>query len=236
MSARTAPFSRLGDLPTTLPVFPLTGVLLLPRGRLPLNIFEPRYLAMVEDALASRDRLIGMIQPREPGREGMTRADGTIPPPAPLYGTGCAGRIVGFQETEDGRYLLTLQGVCRFDVGEELATTRGYRRVVPDFARWQGDLVPEASGATVGAFDRDRLLRALRAYFAARDITTDWNAIADTPDERLITTLAMLCPFAPQEQQALLEYPTTTERGRAMIALIEMGMAGPGPGEKSAKH
>lgn len=233
MSGRSGTFSRVGDLPQTLPVFPLTGVLLLPRGKLPLNIFEPRYLAMIEDALASRDRLIGMVQPREPGSEGMTRG-AAVPPPPTLYQTGCAGRITSFSETEDGRYLITLNGICRFDLGEELPTTRGYRRVVPNFTRWQDDLSAETSGATVGAFDRDRLVRGLRAYFLARSITVDWNAITETPDERLVTTLAMLCPFAPQEKQALLEYPTTAERGRGMIALIEMGLAG--PGGESVRH
>ena len=233
MSGRSSIFSRIGDLPQTLPVFPLTGVLLLPRGKLPLNIFEPRYLAMVEDALASRDRLIGMIQPREPGGEGMTRG-GVTPPPAALYQTGCAGRVTSFSETEDGRCLLTLTGICRFDLGEELATLRGYRRVVPDFTRWQNDLAAETSGATVGAFDRDRLVRGLRAYLAARSITVEWNAITETPDERLITTLAMLCPFAPQEKQALLEYPTTAERARGITALIEM--AATGADEPAARH
>jgi len=233
VSGRSGTFSRIGDLPQTLPVFPLTGVLLLPRGKLPLNIFEPRYLAMIEDTLASRDRLIGMVQPREPGSEGMTRG-GVVPPAPALYQTGCAGRITSFSETEDGRYLITLSGICRFDLGEELATPRGYRRIVPSFARWQDDLAAETAGATVGAFDRDRLVRSLRAYFTARSITVDWNAITETPDERLVTTLAMLCPFAPQEKQALLEYPTTAERGRAMIAIIEMGMAG--PGGESVRH
>ncbi len=233
MSGRTGTFSRIGDLPQTLPVFPLTGVLLLPRGKLPLNIFQPRYLAMVEDALASRDRLIGMVQPREPGSEGMTRGS-AVPPPPPLYQTGCAGRITSFSETEDGRFLISLNGICRFDLGEELPTPRGYRRVVPDFKRWQDDLGSEAVGATVGAFDRDRLVRGLRAYFAARSITVDWNAITETPDERLVTTLAMLCPFAPQEKQALLEYPTTAERARGMTALIEMAVTG--TDETTARH
>jgi uncharacterized protein len=233
VSGRTGIFIRVGDLPQTLPVFPLTGVLLLPRGKLPLNIFEPRYLAMIEDALASRDRLIGMIQPREPGTEGMTRG-GAVPPPPPLYTTGCAGRISSFSETDDGRFLITLAGICRFDIEEELPTPRGYRRVVPNYTRWQDDLTPEAAGATVGAFDRDRLVRGLRAYFAARNIAVDWNAITETPDERLVTTLAMLCPFAPQEKQALLEHPTTAERARGMTALIEMAVAG--TGEETVKH
>jgi Lon protease-like protein len=226
-------FARIEDLPKTIPVFPLTGALLLPGGNLPLNIFEPRYLAMIEDALGTRDRLIGMIQPREPGSEGMTRG-GVTPPAPPLYATGCAGRLTSFREADDGRYLITLDGVCRFDIGEELATPRGYRRVVPDFQRWRSDLAPEPSGATVGAFDRDRLARGLRAYFAARSISTDWDAIAETPDERLVTTLAMLCPFSPQEKQALLECATTAERARAMIALLEMTLAG--RSDDTAKH
>ncbi len=233
MSAQSGQFAKLGDLPKTIPVFPLTGVLLLPRGKLPLNIFEPRYLAMIDDILATRDRLIGMIQPRAPRSEGLTRG-GVVPPPPPLYATGCAGRLVSFSETDDGRYLISLQGICRFDVGDELSTPRGYRRVTPDFARWQDDLQADGASTTVGAFDRDRLLRGLRAYFAARNISTDWDAVAETPDERLITTLAMLCPFAPPEQQALLEYKTTAERAKAMIALIEMSAAGP-DGE-AARH
>ena len=233
MSGRAGPFTRIGDLPQTLPVFPLTGALLLPRGKLPLNIFEPRYLAMIEDALASRDRLIGMIQPREPGAEGMTRG-GIVPAPPALYQTGCAGRISSFSETDDGRYLISLTGICRFDLGEELTTPRGYRRIVPDYARWADDLASDATGTTVGAFDRDRLVRGLRAYFTARNIAVDWNAITETPDERLVTTLAMLCPFAPQEKQALLEYPTTVERARGMTTLIEMAVAG--TGDETAKH
>ncbi len=231
MSGRAGWISRIEDLPETIPVFPLTGVLLLPQGRLPLNIFEPRYLAMIEDALATRDRLIGMVQPREPDTEGMTRG-GIVPPSPPLYTTGCAGRITSFTETDDGRYLITLIGACRFEIGEEIPTTRGYRRVVPDFARWRADL----SGADTSAarVDRDRLLRPLRAYFAAHNIAADWSAIAETPDDRLVAMIAMACPFAPQEKQALLECPTLAERARAMTALIEMAMVG--PGGESAKH
>ena len=211
----------LADLPSTIPIFPLPGVLLLPRGTLPLNIFEPRYLAMTEDALATPDRLIGMIQPTEPEREDK--------PPA-VYSVGCAGRIASFSETDDGRYLITLSGVCRFTVFEEIATMRGYRRVVPDFARWQGDLA-EAPRVTI---ERDRLLAALKAYFARNGMSADWSAINDSPDDRLVTTLSMFCPFEPQEKQALLECETLAERSATLIALLEMGTAG-STGE-GAKH
>lgn len=232
MSGSTGAIPRLADLPQTLPIFPLTGVLLLPGGRLPLNVFEPRYIALVDDALAARDRLIGMIQPREPGSEGMTRG-GIVPPPAPVYPTGCAGRISSFSETGDGRYLLTLTGVCRFTVVEEIASTRGYRRIVPDFAPWQADL--EAPSQSRGVIDRDRLIRPLRAYFAATKVTTDWDVVAQTPDDRLVTTLAMNCPFAPQEKQALLECRTLRELADAVTALVEMA-ATAAPGGQAAKH
>jgi Lon protease-like protein len=211
----------LADLPSTIPVFPLTGVLLLPRGSLPLNIFEPRYLAMTEDTLATPDRLIGMIQPTEPERPDK--------PPA-LFSVGGAGRIASFSETDDGRYLITLSGVCRFTVAEEVATMRGYRRVVTDFARWQGDL--EEPPKTL--IERERMLAALKAYFTRSGMTADWNAINDTPDDRLVTTLAMFCPFEPQEKQALLECATLPERSATLIALLEMGTAG-SAGE-GAKH
>jgi uncharacterized protein len=223
MTAHTGRSLRLDELPKTIPLFPLTGALLLPGGRLPLNIFEPRYLAMIEDALAARDRIIGMIQPREPGAEGMTR-ESVVPPP-PLYPTGCAGRIASFSETEDGRYLIELTGVCRFDLGDELPTLRGYRRAAANFERWQSDLTPEAGKNNV--VDRERLLRELKAYFTSRNISADWNAITETPDDRLITTLAMACPFAPQEKQALLECATLSERAQTMMTLLEMAAAGP---------
>jgi Lon protease-like protein len=211
----------LTDLPSTIPVFPLPGVLLLPGGTLPLNIFEPRYLAMTEDAIATPDRLIGMIQPTEPELGNR--------PPA-LYSVGCAGRIASFSETDDGRYLITLSGVCRFSVSEEVATMRGYRRVVPDFARWQADLA-EAPRAPI---ERGRLLAALKSYFARNSMSADWNAITESPDDRLVTTLSMFCPFEPQEKQALLECETLAERARALIALLEMGTLG-STGE-GAKH
>src|SRR5437870_7491398 len=157
-------------LPAILPIFPLTGVLLLPRGRLPLNIFEPRYLAMTRDALAG-ERLIGMVQPSDPS------ASGSNPP---VYPTGCAGRITSFSETEDGRFLITLTGTCRFRIGEELPLLEGYRRIVPEWHEFARDLEDEAEPV----FDRERLMRGLRAYFQKHHISADWDAITSVPGER----------------------------------------------------
>ena len=199
------------ELPASLPIFPLTGVLLLPRGKLPLNIFEPRYLAMTRDALAA-DRMIGMVQP------SAEEQPGTAPP---VYGTGCAGRITTFSETEDGRFLITLTGVARFEIASEVATLRGYRRVVPRWERFKADLAEPSGEAAV---DRQRLLNGLRAFFKLHSITADWSAIEETPNERLVTSLAMICPFAPSEKQALLEASDLTERSRVMTALIEMAV------------
>jgi uncharacterized protein len=211
----------LEELPKIIPVFPLTGVLLLPRGRLPLNIFEPRYLAMTEDALATQHRLIGMIQPTEPEKNR----------PPTLFPAGCAGRVISFSETEDGRYLITLAGLCRFSIVEEVETVRGYRRVVADFARFQADLQPDSTAGV----DRQRLLELLKAYFTNSSISADWEAIGNTPDDRLVTMLAMICPFEPQEKQALLEAPTLAERCKLMSALMEMAILGRG-GSEAAKH
>ncbi len=219
-------FFSLADMPAILPVFPLPGVLLLPRGRLPLNIFEPRYVAMFDDALCAPDRLIGMIQPTEPEVEG---PDGKMKPPA-LYRTGCAGRIVSMSETEDGRYLITLMGVCRFNVAAEVEGRRGYRRVTPDFAAWAGDLDREAT--IIG--DRKRLIGALKTYFRINHIEADWEGIEETSDDKLLTTLAMVCPFDPSEKQALLECKTCTDRAKAMTTLLEMA-ALPGCSDR-AKH
>jgi uncharacterized protein len=230
MGARSGQPLDLADLPKTIPVFPLTGALLLPGGQLPLNIFEPRYVAMIEDALAARDRLIGMIQPREANAEGMTRGN-VVPPPPPLYPTGCVGRIASFSETEDGRFMITLRGLCRFTLAEELPTLRGYRRAVPDFSAWQNDLRGETGEPKI---DRERLLKGLQTYFTARNIATDWDAVTQTPNERLVTMLSMMCPFAPQEKQALLEAPTLEERASAIIMLVEMG--GTGHDDAAAKH
>jgi Lon protease-like protein len=230
MSAHGGRPFEISDLPQSMPIFPLTGALLLPDGHMPLNIFEPRYLAMIEDALMARDRLIGMIQPRDAHAEGMTRGN-VIPPSPELYPTGCAGRIINFTETDDGRYLITLRGLCRFNLREEMPTTRGYRRIVPDFSQWHADLKPATE---TGDIDRDRLLRSLRTYFAARSMKVEWDAVMQTPNDRLITLLSMMCPFAPQEKQALLEAPALADRAQAIITLIEMGATG--HDDEIAKH
>jgi len=203
------------QLPDTIPVFPLPDVLLLPRGRLPLNIFEPRYLAMVEDALAA-DRMIGMIQPREP-EDPDSHPD--------LYDTGCAGRICRFEETGDGRYLIALSGVCRFTVAGELPPVSGYRRVDADWSDFRDDLDPTPQAG----LERGRLLAGLPGYFEAHGIEADWDALREAPDERLVNCLSMICPFGASEKQALLEARDLCARGEILTALIEMGGAACGP-------
>lgn len=204
----------LDDLPDEFAVFPLTGALLLPGNKLPLNIFEPRYLAMVEDALAAPGRHFGMIQPdaaRPPGPTG----------PA-LYRVGCLGRLSTFAETEDGRYLITLTGVCRYAVEQELPMQRGYRRVRADLSSFAADL-DAAPAPQRPVLDREQLTGALRAYFAARSFDANWDAIGAMPDDVLVSTLSMVCPFQPAEKQALLEASTQADRARALLALLWMG-------------
>lgn len=195
-------------LPDVLPLFPLTGVLLLPRGRLPLNIFEPRYLSMTEDALA-HGRLIGMVQPSVPE---------TQEPLPPLFHIGCAGRITSFTETEDGRFLIGLTGVCRFRIRDELPIERGYRRAR---AEWE-DFLADIGGPDENEIDREKLLGILRHYFKLHSIAADWNAVQNTHNETLISSLAMICPLAPNEKQALLEAPDLPARAEMLMALLEM--------------
>src|SRR5690242_13898899 len=197
-------------LPGILPIFPLAGVLLLPRGRLPLNIFEPRYLAMTRDALAG-ERLIGMVQPSDPALQESN---------PPVYPTGCAGRITSFSETEDGRFLITLTGTSRFRIGEELPLLEGYRRVVPD---WR-DFARDIEGEEDARFDRERLMRGLKTFFQQHQISADWDTITSVPGERLVTSIAMICPFDPREKQALLEAPDLDERARLLTAIVEMAV------------
>ncbi|MBV9249678.1 MAG: LON peptidase substrate-binding domain-containing protein [Acetobacteraceae bacterium] len=204
---------KLQDLPAEFAVFPLTGALLLPRGKLPLNIFEPRYLAMVEDSLGA-GRMFGMIQPDPTAPTGDTGPG--------LYRVGCLGRLSAFSETEDGRFLITLTGLARFLVGAEVAMVRGYRRVRGDFSGFEQDL--EMKTHPIGV-DRELLLKALKNYFARRNFEANWEAIRNMPDETLVTTLSMVCPFEPAEKQALLEASTDEGRAGTLLALLQMGAA-----------
>jgi hypothetical protein len=199
------------ELPAEIAVFPLPGALLLPRARLPLNIFEPRYLAMTFDALAN-GRMFGMIQPR-PGAP--READGPG-----LYAIGCLGRLSSFAETEDGRILITLTGVIRFRVAAELEMRRGYRRVRADYAAFRPDLDLSLSPPPI---DRPALMAALRPFFRARGIEANWEAVERTSDEMLVLTLCMVCPFEIAEKQALLEAESAAARAGMLIALLQMG-------------
>lgn len=198
------------DLPSEIPLFPLTGVLLLPGGKLPLNIFEPRYLNMT-DAAMSGGRMIGMVQPTGPN----------VGDQPEIYRTACAGRIVSFSETEDGRYLITLGGLLRFDIARELPLRDGFRLAEPDWAPYRDDLA-ESSSDTI---DRSRMLTALKSYFEVNSVEANWQAIEDTPTDRLVNALAMMCPFQPSEKQALLEAPAISDRADIMVALLEMALA-----------
>ncbi len=202
---------RLEDLPETFAVFPLTGALLIPGGKLPLNIFERRYVAMTEDALAA-GRMFGMIQP-DPQRPGTAERPG-------LYRVGCLGRLSSFSETDDGRYFITLTGLIRFTVISEIEGRRGYRRVQAEFERFADDLEPRPD--ELPDFDRPTLLAALRAYFTRRGFDANWDAIGAMSDDALIVTLCMVCPFDPASKQALLEAPTPLDRANTLLSILEI--------------
>ncbi len=206
----TGAYARAEDLPQVVPVFPLDGALLLPRGGLPLNIFEPRYLNMVDDAMAG-ERMIGMVQTRGGDRQRPR-----------LQRIGCAGRITSFAETSDGRYLITLTGVARFLLGEELPVHTPYRQVRAEFERFEPDLRPAPEDWD---FNRDRLLGALRAYLNQRSMDVDWSTAKDAPGEALVNSLAMALPFETQEKQALLEAEDLADRAVALTALLEIDAA-----------
>ena len=205
--------SKIADLPDTIPVFPLPGALLLPRGRLPLHIFEPRYLAMIEDCLKTKHRLIGMIQPREVPGTGEKR----------LNAIGCAGRLTGFSETEDGRYMITLSGISRFRVRDEVTGFAPYRRCSVDWGGFGRDLGPTEEDP---GFRREEFLALLGRYFAAQNLSTDWSSLKEAETELLINSLSMLCPFGPEDKQALLEAPSLSTRRETLVTLIEFALRG----------
>lgn len=196
-------------LPQVISVFPLTGALLLPRAELPLNIFEPRYLAMVTDCLGA-GRMFGMLQPS-------VSHDGAGAQP-PVYQTGCLGRISAFQETPDGRILLSLRGICRFRLVEELAATTPYRQVKADYSPFADDLAPGDEASV----RREALLPMLRRYFDRQRMEVDWDCIEEAPTERLVNYLAMICPFDACEKQVLLEAPTIADRSRLLMSLLQL--------------
>ena len=208
------------DLPQRLPVFPLSGALLLPRADLPLNIFEPRYLDMVTDALAG-DRLIGIIQPAI-GSEKEDRP--------PLMAVGCAGRITAYAETPDNRMLITLTGVSRFAVSGELGIATAYRQVIADFHSYAVDLVSDVGAADV---NRPALLKAFRDYLNANDMHADWDQVDAASTEILVNTLSQLAPHAPTEKQALLEALDLKTRADVLVALTEMALARTARGHNS---
>ena len=215
MKAGNAKYEHGSDVPAVIPVFPLPGALLLPRGQLPLNIFEPRYVAMIDAALRT-DRVIGMIQPSlsEP-KDGASDQDG-------LCRVGCAGRLTALQEAGDGRYLVTLTGISRFDVEAEMDVTTPYRQCRITLERFCGDL---STGLGEDDVDRESLLSAFKAYLEANDMQADWEGVDQARNETLVNALSMMCPYGPAEKQALLEASDLKTRAETLIAITEFDLA-----------
>lgn len=201
--------SRTFDLPDTIPVFPLPGALLLPRSHLPLHLFEPRYLQMLDDVLKTEHRLIGMVQPY--GKDQR------------LHSIGCAGRVTAFSETDDGRYMITMAGRSRFRISNEVDGFTPYRRCKVSWQGFERDLGPAEVDET---FDRHKFMRALERYFTEENLATDWDSLQEADDELLINSLSMLCPFEPEDKQALLEAPSLTTRRETLTTLIEYTLRG----------
>ena len=209
-----AVYRGASDLPEVIPVFPLPGALLLPRGQMPLNIFEPRYLAMVDDALRDGHRLIGMIQPdaAHPGPEDKPN----------LYKVGCVGRITQIAETGDGRYLMQLTGVARFRIEQELSVATAYRQCRVSYVPFADDFVARRGEEAV---DREALLRALSDFLKANNLKADWEGIENAPNEALVNALAMMSPYGSAEKQAMLEAPDLKTRAEILIAVTEIELA-----------
>ncbi len=201
------------DLPEIIPVFPLPGALLLPRGQMPLNIFEPRYLAMIDNSLRDGHRLIGMIQP------DAAHGDNDKPP---LFKVGCLGRITQLAESGDGRYLLELTGVARFRIEQELPVKTEYRQCRVSYAPFADDFIARKGEAAV---DREAVLAALRAFMKANKLEADWEGIDQAPNEALVNALSMMSPYGPAEKQALLEAPDLKNRAELLVAITEFELA-----------
>lgn len=207
---------KISDLPSVVPIFPLPGVILLPGSNLPLNIFEPRYLQMVKDARTAHS-LIAMVQPQD--AEDASKAPGT-------YATGCVGRITHYSETEDGRNLIRLTGLCRFRILEELSVMTSYRQIQADWKPFQADLEPPQSS---GSLDRDGLLHALKLYLDQKGLDADYEGINSAPDNVLINTLCMIVHLQPAEKQALLEAMTLSDRCETLKSLLTMAVSSTNP-------
>jgi uncharacterized protein len=217
MSSLMNRYRKPADLPKTIPVFPLSGALLLPRTDLPLNIFEPRYLAMIEDAMKA-ERIIGIIQPKE-------NDDADEPN---LESVGCAGRITSYSETDDGRLLITITGVCRFNLKKETSTKTPYRLFNVDYKSFAIDFVNETGARSV---NRDQLVTAFRQYLEANNMSADWNEVNSVSTEVLVNTLSLLAPYPAREKQALLEAPDLKSRADVLVALTEIALAKSGSGK-----
>ncbi len=204
-------YDSIDGLPRSIPVFPLPGALLLPRGQMPLNIFEPRYIAMIDDAMRAH-RIIGMVQPNEESGAGKPS----------LYTLGCAGRITSLSETGDGRYHVTLTGIARYDIEQELTVMTAYRQCRVDFSAYSNDLSPAAGEAEV---DREGLLRTLRNFAEAHSFTVDWDGVNEASNDTLVNALSMMSPFGPREKQALLEAADLKMRADVLIAMAEFELA-----------
>jgi len=198
-------------MPDVIPVFPLPGALLLPRAKLPLHVFEPRYLSMIEDCMKTSSRFIGMVQTYQSGGE------------AKLHSIGCAGRLNQFSETEDGRYMVTLSGVSRFRIKEEVEGFAPYRRCHVSWDGFERDLGKVEKDKT---FDRPAFMAGLKRFFEYRELATDWETMQEADDELLINSLSMLCPFEPGDKQALLEAPSLSTRRETLTTLIEFALRG----------
>jgi Uncharacterized protein, similar to the N-terminal domain of Lon protease len=207
MKVGNAIYRRPADLPSEIPVFPLSGALLLPRGQLPLNIFEPRYVAMIDTALAG-DRVIGMIQPTEDGEED-------------LRAVGCAGRLTMVAETGDGRYQVTLTGICRFRILREVTDLTPFRVCEVSAEPFAADFETDAGEKDV---DRDQVLKTFEAYLEAHDLEADWEGVSRASTEMLVNALSMMSPFGPAEKQALLEAPNLKTRADTLVAITEIAL------------
>lgn len=215
-------YRRPADLPPRIPVFPLRGAILLPRATLPLNIFEPRYLAMIDDVMAS-NRVLGILQPTAPAEDAsMESPEGKS---FGLHKVGCAGRITSYKELDDGRYVITLTGVARFEIVGEAETDKPYRIVSASYDRFAADFT---EGLGEERVDRENLLRVLKAYLEANQLKTDWSAVTRASNEFLINALSVMSPYSPEEKQALLEAADLKTRAEVLVALAEIELASSG--------